>query len=294
MTTPWTPRLMSSLLLGVALALAPAAHAADKAAKARAAFDLMDRQDFLDGIELANAALDRNDFEAADKALAEIKTLASTPEQEQLWSSASREVQNGRKRVAQEQAIAQAQREAEALRLAQQQAQKGGSGFGSVASFAAGMALGGVNMGNLDSTLKKQLTKAVVKEGINSLANRAAAPAQPAPPPAAPSPQSLAALQAAAAGGGNAAGAGAPEPNILVGSGTCPGYSNSNFRDYYESHKQEDEQLHSMCAAAFNYYGAYLNALSQGYSKQQAQPTYEMFLQTARVAIDFGKQGGAR
>lgn len=47
-----------------------------------------------------------------------------------------------------------------------------------------------------------------------------------------------------------------------------------------------------MCAAAFNYYAAYLNARTQGYSKQQAQPTYDMFQKTAGVAIDFHAQGG--
>lgn len=285
MTLPWTPTLIPSLVIGLALVVSPAAQAAgDKAAKARAAFDLMDRQDFLDGIERAGDCTQRNDFACAENALAEIKDLASSPEQDQLWQQATRELQNGRKRVAQEEAYARAQREAEQMRVAQQQQaqQQGGYQWGKLAALAVGSSLGGLDQ--LDSQTKANLLIGMVKDGMagqQGISNFQSA--------AAAEQQRLGIGGGTPGGAGGAGGSGnwTPHPNTLAGSAACKGYTDGNYQQYYEAHKQEDPQLHSMCAAAFNYYSAYLNARRQGYSKEQAQPTYEMFQKTARVATEY-------
>lgn len=284
--------LSRCLLLGLALALSPAAQAGN-AAKARAAFDLMDRQDFLDGIEAAGQCVQRNDFACAEKTLAGIKEMASSPEQDQLWAAASRELQGARQRVAQQQAQEQAR--AEQARLAQQRQQQSqqqsGYQWGKLAALAAGAAIGGLDQ--LDSQTQADVVMGMVKDsmggqqGISGMQG-AVAEAQ----------QRLGGGSGsgggAAAGRGGSAGTWTPEPNTLLGDPACPGYSNTNYMQYYESHKHEDGQLHPLCAAAFNYYSMYLNARTQGYSKQEAQQTYEAFRKSAQVATEYYRQARAR
>lgn len=274
------------LLLGLALALSPAALAGD-AAKARAAFDLMDRQDFLDGIEAAGQCVQRNDFACAEKALAGIRELASSPEQAQLLAAATRELDGARQRLAQQRAQEQAR--AEQARMARQQSQQqSGYQWGKLAALAAGAAIGGIDQ--LDSQTQANVVMGMVKDsmsgqqGISGMQGAVADAQQRLGGGAASAP----------AAGGRSGGDWTPEPNTLLGSAACPGYSNTNYMQYYESHKQEDGQLHSLCAAAFNYYSMYLNARTQGYSKQEAQQTYEAFRKSAQVATEYYRQAGAR
>lgn len=272
------------IALAVALMLAPQlADAAQKknskAEAARAAFERMDREDFLDGLEEADACTRRLDFGCAQRKLAEIQPLIATAEQERLWQQAGNSVQY----AAQQQQQRLAQQALERQRAAQAQADSGFQ-WGKLAAVGAGMALGGV--GELDSATQAELLLGAVRDSM-------------------PNQEGMSGLQAAAAsssqringGGGGMGGAmgGAggkgnwtPEPNILNGSAACSGYTDSNFKQHFQANsKGNDVQLHTLCAGAYNYYSMYLNAKRQGYSKQEAQVTYNAFLDAARVAEDF-------
>lgn len=77
-------------------------------------------------------------------------------------------------------------------------------------------------------------------------------------------------------------------PNILIGKPACEGYTDDNFETRFESNSRgPDVQLHTMCAAAFNYYHMYLNAIRQGYSESDSLITYGVFKDAANVAMDF-------
>lgn len=155
------------LVLALALLLSPLADAsADRAAKARAAFDRMDRQDFLDGLERANACTQRKDYACSETALQDVKELISTEEQAQLWQYAQQQVATAR---AQE----LARRQAEAARqaaLRQQQAQQAqqaeASGFqwGKFAAMTAGAALGGGL--ELDSAVQADLVMGIARDSM--------------------------------------------------------------------------------------------------------------------------------
>lgn len=112
------------LVITLALTFCPVAHAttdkikkpgADKAAKARAAFDQMDREDFLDGLEESDKCTQRNDFTCAEQTLARVKGLINSAEQERMWQQAKKDIQDARFQMAQ-------QRELEQQRIAAQRA----------------------------------------------------------------------------------------------------------------------------------------------------------------------------
>lgn len=96
-------------------------------------------------------------------------------------------------------------------------------------------------------------------------------------------------------GSGSTSGPGSTSPgsyptreNTLLGSEACEGYTNENFMSYFEQNSTgPDVQLHTLCAAAFNYYSMYLNAIRMGYSESEANITYGAFEDAALVATDF-------
>jgi hypothetical protein len=80
----------------------------------------------------------------------------------------------------------------------------------------------------------------------------------------------------------------ATKPNTLVGSAACQGYTNDNYMEYFAQNSSGlDVQLHTLCAAAFNYYAMYLNAIRMGYSESEANITYKAFTDAALVATNF-------
>lgn len=180
---------------------------------------------------------------------------------------------------------------AERERVAQQKEQNSFQ-WGKFAAMTAGVALGGV--GELDSRAQADVFLGVVRDsmagqqGVSGLQ------------------QSVdATTQRLAQGGGSGGGASlatpggggadwTPEPNTLEGSDACPGYTSQNYKEYYAANSQSDVQLHSLCAAAFNYYSMYLNAKKQGYSKQEAHRTYEAFQGAASTAEGYFRDAGAR
>lgn len=96
-------------------------------------------------------------------------------------------------------------------------------------------------------------------------------------------------------GSGSTSGPGSTPPgsydkkdNILLGSEACEGYTDENYMSYFEQNSTgPDVQLHTLCAAAFNYYAMYLNAIRMGYSEDEAEITYGVFLDAALVATEF-------
>lgn len=87
----------------------------------------------------------------------------------------------------------------------------------------------------------------------------------------------------------------APKPNILDGQVACAGYTVANYRARFEANSSGREvQRHSLCAAAYAYYGGYLNGIRQGYSQVETDRTYAAFLQSAETASAFYRdyQGG--
>ncbi|NKF23535.1 hypothetical protein [Solimonas marina] len=79
-----------------------------------------------------------------------------------------------------------------------------------------------------------------------------------------------------------------PRPNTLDGQPACDGYTVDNYQQFFAAHQSgPDVQLHAMCAAAYNYYAMYLNAIRQGYSQQDSDRSYAAFSSAAKVATDF-------
>lgn len=87
--------------------------ASDKAAKARAAFDRMDREDFLDGIEAANACIARRHFPCAEKQLKDIRELANGSADELLLTMATNNLRAEQQRVEAEERARREQQEYE-------------------------------------------------------------------------------------------------------------------------------------------------------------------------------------
>lgn len=88
--------------------------------------------------------------------------------------------------------------------------------------------------------------------------------------------------------GSKAPGSYPTKPNTLLGSEACEGYTNENYMEYFAQNSNGlDVQLHTLCAAAFNYYAMYRNAIRMGYSEAEANITYAAFADAALVATDF-------
>jgi hypothetical protein len=199
-------------------------------------------------------------------------------------------------RLAEQQRIAalQAQQRQAAAAAAAAQEKQGGFQWGKFAALATGAAAGG--LGKLDTSTQMDVLGKIAmdsmagNEGISNLQSLSTASATP----------SLGGLGGGTGGsqgaaGGSGGGQGAvpagsypARPNTLDGHPACSGYSVSNYKEYFAQNSSgPDAQLHSMCAAAYNYYWMYLNAIRQGYSQADSDRTYAAFSDAARVATGF-------
>ncbi len=132
----------------------------DKAAKARAAFERMDQQDFRDGIEAANNCTRNRDFECAQQHLDEVKELLNNSMDDMVYAMAGQNLQREKDQVAlelrlqreaeerqrlEQQRLEQQRLAAEAERRRQQQAAQQQDGFqwGKFAALGAGALAGG-------------------------------------------------------------------------------------------------------------------------------------------------------
>ena len=78
----------------------------------------------------------------------------------------------------------------------------------------------------------------------------------------------------------------AARPNALDGDPACAEFTIANYREL-GLRGGDNVQLDTMCAAAFEYYSAYLNAIRQGYAEADANRTYEAHSRAALVASTF-------
>lgn len=94
----------------------------------REAFDRMDREDFLDGLEKADECTQHRNFSCAEKQLAEIRELVNSRGDERLYALASSNLQAEKQRVADEERMRQEamdrRRREEAARIAAEQAEE--------------------------------------------------------------------------------------------------------------------------------------------------------------------------
>jgi hypothetical protein len=198
--------------------------------------------------------------------------------------------------------VAAAQAEAARQAAAQRAAQGGRFQWGKLAALTLGAVAAGA--GDLDVGRQADLLLGAVKDsmaGNQGMSNLQAAAAGVGTSVSTPSYSSYASglglgsaasggagvSSGAIAGGGGAAGGSYPaRPNTLAGHPACSGYTVDNYKEYFAANKNGgDTQLHTMCAAAYNYYWMYLNAIRQGYSQQDSDRTYAAFQDAARVAI---------
>lgn len=111
------------LIAALALLLAtPTLANLDKAAKARAAFEMMDREDFLDGIEAASRCTANEEFDCANRHLARIKELINDDGQRQLWQQTEKDMKDARSQLAALKRAEEQERRAE--RAAQRRAEE--------------------------------------------------------------------------------------------------------------------------------------------------------------------------
>lgn len=99
------------------------------------------------------------------------------------------------------------------------------------------------------------------------------------------------ATSATASGLAGASGGSYPtRPNLAASA--CAGFTEGNYRQKALS-GGGDQQLHTMCGQAFDYYAMYKRAIAQGYSEADANRTYAAHEQSARVAQGFLRSHGA-
>ncbi|SHG62198.1 hypothetical protein SAMN04488068_0802 [Hydrocarboniphaga daqingensis] len=236
----------------------------------------------IDAIHLARMEQKKLDDGRSAATAARIK--AEADEKARLQRIAQQEAQRqAEAKAAAQRAAAQRAAELEAQRRAQQQAEaENGFQWGKLAAIATGAVLGGA--GSLDSGTQAQLLMGAVQDsmgGVDGMSSTSAAIGS-----AGGGSGIGSALSPSAAGGGG--GGFATRSNTLIGSTACAGYSNDNYKEFFASNSDgPDVQLHTMCAAAFNYYAMYLNAIKQGYSEAQCNQTYGAFQQAASVATNF-------
>lgn len=182
-------------------------------------------------------------------------------------------------------AAAQRAAQLEAQRRAEEQAEaENGFQWGKLAALTTGALIGGA--AGLDSSTQANLLVGAVQDsmgGVDGMSNTSAAASAIG---GGSSGGGLAsALSPSAASGGASF---ATRENHLLGSAACSGYTNDNYKEFFASNSNgPDVQLHTMCAAAFNYYSMYLNAIRQGYSEPQCNQTYGAFQSAASVATNF-------
>jgi hypothetical protein len=205
-------------------------------------------------------------------------------EQRKLEEERAAEVRAREQAAAAERArVAAAQAEAARQAAAQRAAQGGGFQWGKLAALTLGAVAAGV--GDLDAGTQANLLLGAVQDsmaGNQGMSNLQSA----ASSIGASSSASGAALGLSS--GGAAGGSYPPRPNTLDGHPACRGYTVDNYKQYFEANKNGgDTQLHTMCAAAYNYYWMYLNAIRQGYSQQDSDRTYAAFKNAAAVATSY-------
>lgn len=181
--------------------------------------------------------------------------------------------------------IAAAQAEAARQAAAQRASQGGGFQWGKLAALTLGAVAAGA--GELDVGRQADLLLGAVKDsmaGNQGMSNLQAAAAGIGSSVSTPAYAS----GVGTASGGAAGGSYPPRPNTLAGHPACSGYTVDNYKEYFAANKNSgDTQLHTMCAAAYNYYWMYLNAIRQGYSQQDSDRTYAAFQDAARVATSY-------
>lgn len=132
---PMSKSLVSLLLPAVLLAVQlPALASVEKLQEMSALFDKLDREDFLEGLEKAEACTARRDFSCADAELLKVEKLVNGRDDRQLWDLASanraaeqaRVTEEARQREALQQRLEQEaeEREEQARQLAWEQQQQ--------------------------------------------------------------------------------------------------------------------------------------------------------------------------
>lgn len=194
----------------------------------------------------------------------------------------AREQAAAEERARQAAARVAAERQAAAQRASQS---SGGFQWGKLASLTLGAMAAGA--GDLDLESQTDLFLGAVQDsfaGNNGMSNLQSAASNLGASTSAPNYAS----GFSSGGASGASGAYPPRPNTLAGHPACSGYTVDNYKEYYAANQSGgDAQLHSMCAAAYNYYWMYLNAIRQGYSQQDSDRTYAAFQDSARVATSF-------
>jgi len=177
--------------------------------------------------------------------------------------------------------IAAAQAAAAREAAARRAAQGGGFQWGKLAALTLGAVAAGA--GELDVGQQADLFLGAVKDsmaGNQGMSNLQAA--------AAGVGTSVSGIASGSVAGGASGGSYPPRLNTLAGHPACSGYTVDNYKEYFAANKNSgDTQLHTMCAAAYNYYWMYLNAIRQGYSQQDSDRTYAAFQDAARVATSY-------
>ncbi len=200
----------------------------------------------------------------------------------------AREQAAAEERARQAAARAAAERQAAAQRAAQSSG--GGFQWGKLAALTLGAVAAGA--GDLDLEGQTDLFLGAVQDsfaGNNGMSNLQSAASNLG----ASTATSSYASSFSSGSGGASGGSYPPRPNTLAGHPACSGYTVDNYKEHYAANQSGgDAQLHSMCAAAYNYYWMYLNAIRQGYSQQDSDRTYAAFQDAARVATSF--YAGAR
>lgn len=98
------------------------------------------------------------------------------------------------------------------------------------------------------------------------------------------SPSSSSSSAGASGSSSGSSGSFVAKANTLVGGPECPGYTNSNYMDWYSRNPNRlDPQLNTQCAAAFSYYAVYVEAGRQGRTGSSLDQAYEAFSKTATL-----------
>jgi hypothetical protein len=237
----------------------------------------------VDAIHLAR--MEQKKLDDGRDAVTTARIKAEEAEKARLALLAQQEAQRqAAAQAAAQRAAAQRAAQLEAQRRAEEQAEsENGFQWGKLAALTTGALIGGVS--HLDAETQASLLSGAVQDsmgGVDGMSNTSSAIGSVG---GSGGGDVASALNPSAAGGGASF---ATRPNTLIGSSACSGYSNDNYKEFFEANSNgPDVQLHTMCAAAFNYYSAYLNAISLGYSEGQCNQTYGAFQSTASVATNF-------
>lgn len=172
------------------------------------------------------------------------------------------------RKLAPAQALAFQQRVRQAKQQKQQQANSGGGGgmFGALMA-ATGAVLAGGDAGQVLGAASQGAQMADPGGSTAAMLGQAAGAV------GAPQIDFQSALTGSVTGGavGAAGGSYPTKPNLALGS--CPGFSEANYRTVALS-GGDDVQRKTMCGQAFEYYTMYKRAIAQGYAEADANRTY--------------------